>query len=230
MSQQDHSNVYEEFMAHQARLPGLNTQWEAALQHATHLKFPKSAVIPHRTRPGVYYLAKGEVILNYYTSCGQVRTALYFEEGSLFNEARTFSGYNPAGIFSCLTDTEVYLFTRECILDAAFIRQYPELISNLLSTMGAKMLIHYSFLADMGMGSHLVHICRLLRSMSQKNNNSLRFPGRMTQQEVASLLGVHRTTLARTLRRLVSMGVISKFTRKEVCIENRDLLFELAEK
>lgn len=82
----------------------------------------------------------------------------------------------------------------------------------------------------MGTGSHIVHICRLILSLSQKNGNSLRFSAEMTQQEVAALLGVHRTTLARILRRLISMGVISKFTNREVCIENRELLLQLAEK
>ena len=230
MLQQNSSSIFDESMAQRAHMSGLNGQWKSALHYATCLKFPKNAVIPHSTKPGVYYLAKGEVVLTYCSSCGRERTALYYEEGSLFNEARTFSGYNPDGIFTCTTDVEAYLFSRDCILNTEFIRSYPELIRSLLASMGAKILLHYSFLADMGTGSHIVHICRLILSLSQKNGNSLRFSAEMTQQEVAALLGVHRTTLARILRRLISMGVISKFTNREVCIENRELLLQLAEK
>lgn len=217
-------------MAQQARMSGLNEQWKSALHHASHLTFPKHAIIPHNEKPGVYYLARGEVVLTYCSSCGKERIALYYEEGSLFNEARTFSGYNPAGIFTCATDVEAYLFSRECILNTEFIRNYPELICNLLTSMGAKILLHYSFLADMGTGSHLVHMCRLILSLSSKNGNRLRFSAEMTQEEVAALLGVHRTTLARILRRLISMGIISKFTNREVCIENRELLMQIAGK
>lgn len=50
----------------------------------------------------------------------------------------------------------------------------------------------------------------------------------MTQQELALLLGMHRTTLTRILCRLRESGVLGRFTRHELEILDRARLAELA--
>ena len=95
--------------------------------------------------------------------------------------------------------------------------------------MGLKMLIHYSFLAGMGTGSHVVHLCRFILSLARKNNGQSAFPSGMTQLEVAELLGIHRATLTRAVQQLKQMGVITSFTRREVRISNMVLLEQLAD-
>ena len=52
----------------------------------------------------------------------------------------------------------------------------------------------------------------------------------MTQQELALLLGMHRTTLTRILCRLREMNVLGRFTRHELRILDRVRLEELAGK
>jgi len=226
----DSGTHFDEDMVRSARVAGINREWQKSLHYATRYVFPKNAVIPHDSKPGVYYLAKGAVVLTYCSACGRERITLFYEEGSIFNEARTFSGYDPDGRFSCATDVEVYLFSKQLLFDFDFIRKNPNLIQNLLKTMGMKILLHYSFLSEMGTGNRMMHVCRLLLSMSKKNGNLLLFSAGMTQQEVANLLGMHRTTLARILRRLIKIGIISKFTLREVRIVNYELLQMYAEK
>lgn len=216
-------------MARIGHVADLNRAWEKVLhRYAVKTVYPKDAVIPHQQSKGMYYLAQGSVGIFYTSSCGRERLTLCIEPGCLFNEARTLAGYNPEGRFVCTSETEVWRFTENLLEDVDFVREYPALISNLLRSMGVKMLIHYTFLADMGTGQHEVHLCRFILSMARKHNNSSTFPCGMTQQEVADLLGIHRATLARALQKLKHTGVISSFNAREVQISNWNLLLSLA--
>lgn len=215
-------------LAQIGHIADLNKEWEEVLHLAHKVNYPKDAVIPHQQMAGMRYLAKGRVIISYCSSCGRERLTLYINPGCLFNEARTMSGYEPGGRFVCVTDAEIYCFPKGILDDLDFIRKYPHLISNLIRSMGIKILIHYSFLASMGTGSHLVHLCRFIMSLARKNGDRKSFPSGMTQQEVADLLGIHRATLARALHRLKQLGVITAFTRREVRIGNWEMLEEFA--
>lgn len=216
-------------MARIGHVADLNRDWESVLQrYAARGIYPKDAVIPHQKSRGMYYLARGSVGIFYTSSCGRDRLTLCIEPGCLFNEARTLSGYNPEGRFVCTSEAEVWRFRENLLEDMDFVREHPPLISNLLRSMGIKMLIHYTFLADMGTGHHEIHLCRFILSMARKNNSSSVFPCQMTQQEVADLLGIHRATLARALQKLKHNGVISSFNFRKVEIRNWDMLLSLA--
>lgn len=50
----------------------------------------------------------------------------------------------------------------------------------------------------------------------------------MTQKEMASLLGIHRTTLLRIIHKLRRKGIIARFTQREVIILDLPQLKRLA--
>ena len=215
-------------MARIGHVADLNKPWEDVLRYAVRSVYPKDAVIPHQKTRGMYYLSRGSVGIFYTSSCGRERLTLCIEPGCLFNEARTLAGYNPEGRFVCTSESEIWRFPENLLEDAAIIREHPVQIANLLRSMGIKMLIHYTFLADMGTGRHEIHLCRFILRLARKNNSQSAFPCHMTQQEVADLLGIHRATLARALQRLKQHGVISSFTARKVQISDWNLLLSLA--
>lgn len=221
--------AFDSALAKNACVCNANREWEEVLHLATHRVYPKNSVIPHHELPGIYYVAKGIVVISYTSSCGRERKALYIEPGSLFNEARSLTGYEPGGRFTCIKDVELYAFPEGLLRNLDFIRSYPHLVRNLLHTMGAKILIHYSFLADMGIGSHLAHIARFLLGLSAKHGNVKEFKPQVTQQELADLLGIHRATLARSLQQLKQQGVIASFTCRKILITDMPRLQRLAE-
>ncbi len=221
-------NILDSELARIGHVADLNREWEDVLHYAVKVVYPKDAVIPHQKARGIYYLSKGSVTISYTSSCGRERLTLCIEPGCLFNEARTLSGYDPDGRFVCTSDVEVWRFPEHLLENADFVREHPAQIVNLLRSMGVKMLIHYIFLADMGTGSHVAHLCRFILSLARKNRNSTTFPCRMTQQKVADLLGIHRATLARALQRLKQSGVITCFTSRKVQISDWNLLVSLA--
>lgn len=210
-----------------AQVADLNRCWEKLLHLARRHVYAKHAIIPHQRNNSFYYLSDGLVGLFYTASCGRERLTLRVKPGCIFNEARPLSGLAPEGRFVCMQASVIWHFPEHLLGDPAFISRHSEQISNLLRSMGTKILTHYIFLAEMGTGSHETHLCRFIQALvcGKRQRN---IPCNMTQEEVASLLGIHRTTLARLVRRLKKRGVISSFTARNITIENREELDKLA--
>lgn len=216
------------FYVRAATISGLNTCWEEIFDMATRHTYEKDSIIPHAQLGGIYYLASGAVSIFYVAHDGQERLTLRIKPGCLFNEARTFAQCNPEGVFYCTKKSIIWRFPNDLLQDESFITAYPRHISNLLWSMGVKMLIHYTFLADMGVGNHESHVCRFIFELSQCHNTETRFPCPMTQKEMASLLGIHRTTLLRIIHKLRRKGIIARFTQREVIILDLPQLKRLA--
>lgn len=211
-----------------ARISELNREWEELLHRGSKITYCKHTIIPHETAKSIFYLVKGTVELSYNNISGHKRIALYYGPGTLINEARTLTGDNLSGTFTCMEDVELYQL-KEDLCSLEFIRTYPHLIKNLLKTMAIKMLLHYCFVTTMGTGSHLSMVCRFILSSAAAYGCPPRFRLGMTQQDVADLIGMHRGTLARTLRKLKQLGIIEKFTSSVVQISDYAELKKLAQ-
>lgn len=210
-----------------ARIAGLNTAWEELLHLGSKRCYPKNTIIPHETAKGIFYLSRGTVELAYNNSMGHKRIALYYGPGTLINEARSLTGHNLGGTFTCMEAVELYLFNKD-LCNEEFIRKYPHLIHNLLKTMAVKMLLHYCFVTTMGTGSHLSQVCRFILSTAAVHGYPEQFSLNLTQQEVADLIGMHRATLARAIQKLKKMGVVDKFTSSKVHVTDYEQLEDIA--
>ena len=160
---------FETTLARTGRIEGLNPCWEEVLHLATRRDFEKDAVIPHTRWRGMYYLSRGSVAIAYIAACGRERLTLRVGPGCLFNEARTVSSYEPGVVFQCLEPSEIWRFPEELLQDEAFLSAHPRQVASLLHSMGIKILIHYTFLADMGTGSRESHVCRFILNLSRQN-------------------------------------------------------------
>ena len=208
-------------------LAGLNQEWEEVLNHANKLVYAKNTVIPHE-QAGIYYLSRGLVNIFYSSSCGRERLALCIGAGCIFNEARAVSGLYSEGRFVCMEESEVWRFPETLLEDPNFIRDHPRQVISLLRSMSIKILTHYTFLAEMGTGPHTAHLCRFILALARKHNSDS-FACGMTQQKVADLLGIHRTTLVRVLQQLKRAGIVSAFTAHRIQVDDWERLTELAE-
>ena len=210
-----------------AQVAELNRCWEKLLHLATRHVYARQAIIQHQLSNCFYYLEDGLVGIFYTASCGRERLTLRLKPGCIFNEARPLSGLQPEGRFVCMRDSVVWHFPERLLGDVDFISAHAAEISNLLRSMGIKILTHYLFLAEMGTGSHEAHLCRFIQALA-RGSQQRNIKSHMTQEEVASLLGIHRVTLARLVRRLKKRGVISSFTARNISIENYEQLNLLA--
>jgi len=96
--------------------------------------------------------------------------------------------------------------------------------------MAKKILIHYLSLTslrdDVGI-KMLVTFFLQLYFEKNKNNDSNILNVNYTQQDIADILGVHRTTIARALHTLKMMNILEYKSRHEIIINNLDYLKNL---
>ena len=159
---------------------------------------------------------------------GKEVKALYYNQNAIFNEARTFSVLNPDCTFVCVEDCELCFFSREIFKGTDFIRSYPHIIQNLLSTMGEKMLLHYYALTSLRADTDIVNVSRFILQLYREHGKKLTFNIAYSQQDIADILGVHRTTVARAIRKLKEDDILVRMSRYEIVISDLDGLKKVA--
>ena len=132
-------------------------------------------------------------------------------------------------LVTCTEDAEVALFDSALLSDEDFASQYPDLMINLVHSLSVHMVIHSQRLAEASLSNSVAQVCRIILELSDRHGGRARFSPEMTQQELALLLGMHRTTLTRILCRLREGGVLGRFTRHDLEILDRARLVEMAE-
>lgn len=71
----------------------------------------------------------------------------------------------------------------------------------------------------------MCRLCDLLLQLSNPHQPDLR----MSQSDVAAMMGLHQTTVARLIRRLREEGIIGRFTKWELQVLDRERLRRLAQ-
>lgn len=221
------SNAIHGDASQTAHMEGMNSVWDSITNLASYVVYKKNDIIPHEQQKGVYYIKKGQVVLSYNSPQGIERIAMIYEKNTIFNEARVFSECSIYGQFKCVTDVNAYFFPRTLINSEHFIKNHPRIVQNLMFTMGTKILTHYSFLSEMGTGDRTACVCRYILNLAARYGYVASFPAGLSQQEICNVLGVHRTTLARILRKLKNLGCISSFTMRNITIKDYDMLTAL---
>ena len=215
--------------------PGLNKIWEKVLSLAQKQEHGKGRYLILNTVPTgtFFYLEKGRLTILHGAVNGKVQHMLYMEPGSLINVAdalgRQSTNFRDPGCqFYCLTDVTLWSFPGFLLTDEAFISRNPELIANLLTSLGVKLLAMHNSLSYANAGDALTKICRFCLNMSQANDGATELVPNISQTELANLFGMHRGTLLRSIQELKQRGVIGELTKERLSIENLEELRRLA--
>lgn len=214
-----------------ARVSKLNAPWSRVLHLAARSSFLRNQVVDVTTlaeRAYFYYIISGWVRLSYVAPGGEERAILYAGPGTLMNVPSVLAHDVENTQVVCTEDVELALFSASLLADEAFAAAHPDLMLNLIHSLSVHLVIHSQHLADSALAGSLGHVCRIFWEMSEKCGGRVRFRLDMTQQELAALLGIHRTTLTRILCRLKDMGVLARCTRSELHILDRERLAVLA--
>lgn len=213
-------------------LENMNLPWAELLHLGTRHVYPKKfpLALPGDAQLDFYYLARGRLRVMQGTVTGHERAMLYVNSGSVFNEASALAGFDdPDCRFFCLEESEVWRFSGKLLHDPAFVKKYPEMIINLMISMGTKLLIMHVGMSDKGDGTAQRQVCRYLLSLARSHGGSAEFVPGLSQEEIALFLGMHRATLVRVLRKLQNLGVLEYFTKFSARIGNISLLSAMAE-
>lgn len=186
--------------------------------------YPKGRVVSAKAVDNVFYLlTKGHVRLSYVGDEGQERSSLFLGPNCIFNEIPALRQTATSIVFCCMEPVELWCFPASLLEDDTFIVTHPRLMANLLQSVARKSGVFFQHLSAMSFSSSMSQLCAMLLELVEE-----RMP-RMTQSEVAAVLGLHLTTVARLIRTLRDEGVIGKFTKTELEILNVQRLQELAQ-
>jgi len=201
-----------------------NHIWDTILHLGERLVFPAGTIITHNKYKGIFFIKKGVVCLSYFSNNGKEIKALYYNRKSIFNEARTFSEMNYECSFVCVKECELYFFKKEIFHNNEFIKKYPYIVQNLLKTLSDKVLIHYYALTGLRADNDVTNVSRFILDLYVKNGKVNTFKIAYNQQDIADMLGVHRTTVARTIRFLKESGALFQLSRYTVAISDIEVL------
>lgn len=126
-------------------------------------------------------------------------------------------------------DCTVYAFSRKCVLNE-ILPQNPELTAALFRTLAIKVRVLINQTVCLSLDDLPARICKYLnlrREAQILKDGPLVVCPVLNQQELASLLGVHRVTLNKSLRELEKAGVLGPYSRDEVYILDRVRFDEL---
>lgn len=227
-------NIPQQFSPETLRsgiLGPMNLPWKDALGLARARSLPaRSTLVLHGAELlDFYYLAHGRIRLMHSAEDGCARSMLRIGPGNLFNEATALAGFDaPDCCFYCLQTCEIFRFPGRLLHDAAFVSSHPELITNLMISLATKLLVMHVGLSTTAGTSALRRLCRYFLSLSRRNGDALEFAPGLTQDELATFLGLHRATVVRALGELRRKGAIVRFTKRQMRIGDMELLRSLA--
>ena len=212
-------------------LTELNRPWEKVINLGTTMAFPSKSVVAGGgglfDGTGMFYIRKGLVRLSHVTQGGAEHILLYLAEGMLFNEIPMLHPGYPY-LFTSLETLEAVYFPHT-IFTVDFCAAYPDLARNLIKSLGKKGSSLYALLASSRARHSFASACyALLRLFYFSSNSEGGMVPRLSQQELATFLGMHRSSLHLALVRLQQEGIIGRYHKKGCMIHNPDKLLMYA--
>ena len=210
-------------------LRDINAPWERVLSLGKPVFFPKHTILQggeeNSRGPGMFYILSGRIRLSFLAVNGQEKFLFYMGKGVLFNEMPMFlQTYPSLAFFSCMENVHaVFLSKKLFTLD--FIRKNPDLALNMISSLTLKARNFHAQLCSIGIHDAFTNVCRILYSMYLFNQDNGKIVPWLTQQEFAAILGIHRSTLHGALSRLRAEGIIGKYCRNLLEINDVEQLY-----
>jgi CRP-like cAMP-binding protein len=199
---------------------------------------PKGAVIlgMKETVDGVYYVQEGVVEIMLNTQSGPEKVLYCVGKGCVFGEVCCFApGDDQEAMVKALTDCTLYFFQRETI-EGPIAREYPQLLLELIRILGHIVRMYGILLQDSLSLDFFVRVCRFLVYLVRFKGSDV--TGRqvrvvvqsgVTQSDIARLLGVHRVTVSKAVKKLKEQGILQRFTKSELVIADFPGLCRLSE-
>ncbi len=212
------------------RIKSLNTPWREVMHLGVTKEFPRHTEFIEDQDDSFYLMLQGTLRLSGLSASGRERVIMYMESDCIFGEV-VYIHKSPMHDSSLTTieKSEIVAFPVTLLDDVEFCRQYPHLILNLVHSIGIKAGAFFSQIYDSSLLESKTQICRLIYQMWKENLEAPSFQPGISQSDMASILGLHRSSLTRNLQILREEGIISGFTKTQLEITNARKLAELAE-
>ena len=207
------TTMQETGVAFPLSIPSINREWEKVLHLGVRKRFPAHELIMRGDRAcdEMMYVYSGRVRCEHPGLKGNLKICFYAESGTIFGEALAINHLPTVATFFASEDTVVYAFS-VTTLKNDIVTKYPDLAFNLMQTMAYKIRMYSLHLESITLNDVYGQICRICYSLLIESNSLERTPG-ISQQELADILGVHRNTIVRTIKKLKDDNIITELSR-----------------
>lgn len=219
-------------------LENLSPAWGRAIHLASRRQIAKGTVaLGMGAAPdGVYFVQEGILETILATHNGPEKVLYRVHHGCIFGEVcYSVGGPNEEVFVKARTDCTLYFFSRDTI-EGQIAREHPELLLEMARVLGHIVRMYGVLLQDSLNLDFFVRVCRFLVYL-------VRFKGAdpaglqvhilvesgVTQGDLARLLGVHRVTVTKAVKKLKDQGVLRCFTKRELEITDFPRLLRLSE-
>ncbi len=211
------------------RCPYLRTLRDAILEelcpHTSLLQYGRGEVVfwQEDECPGLFLIQQGSVKLFKISPQGRELIVRVLYEGAAFNEVPVFDGgVNPINV-GCLEETQLWLVKPDAIRQA--MRRYPEMAAELIRHLSLHLRQLIATVEELSFYQVTSRLARLLNSLPEEQ---LSGETRLTQDQLAALLGTVREVVARSLRDLERSGAIH-LERRQILIADHAILQQWAQ-
>ncbi|HVA37043.1 MAG TPA: Crp/Fnr family transcriptional regulator [Candidatus Dormibacteraeota bacterium] len=178
-------------------------------------RVPKHQIIVYEGDPGdsFYVLLKGSVAVSRMTGEGKETILSILKEGDFFGEMALFNSSLRSASVKTLTDVEVGLITRADFLD--LLGKNPSIGRSLVIALAERLREANQLIASayQDIRSRLATLLlKLSEKFGEQVPEGLRITQRLTNQEMASMVGTTRETVNRTLNKFWDEGLIDMRT------------------
>jgi CRP-like cAMP-binding protein len=210
--------------------------WDRVTHLATRQVHPKGSLLLDMEAPanGIFFIKEGQAETALYTLHGPEKVLYCVGKGCLFGEASCFStGVTGEATVWARTPCVIYFFRKETV-EGPIAREHPELLLEMIGMLGHIVRMYGLSLQDSLSQDYFVRVCRILvyfvhwRQGQLVRDARVTIQSDVTQNDLAKLLGIHRVTVTKAVRRLKELGIIHHFTKSELDIADFPGLCRLA--
>lgn len=191
-------------------------------------RFRSETTILHREHPGgaLYVILSGKVKVHNGSCDGKEFVLALLAAGELFGEMSLLDGGGRSANVTTLEPTEVLVLTRDALM--ACIQQSPQIAINLLATLAGRLRLsnenNQAFATLDASGRAAKRLLDLGRKHGVKTAAGLQIGIRLSQSDLAGLIGTTRETTNKILNEFRSLGWLAVDKQRRITLLREDRL------
>lgn len=193
---------------------------EAVRGYIFERRYDRNEVIIMEGEPcqAAYFVAQGRAKIVKTSEEGREQVLRVMRHGDSFNDVPVFDGGpNPATAVA-LEETLIWGIPKDRLLE--LVRNNPKVAENVLRVFSQRLRQLVALVEDLAFRHVTARLAKMLLEHESEDER------RLTQQEMAALVGTAREMVGRGLKALEALGAI-KIDRKRIVIVNRAVLRDL---
>jgi len=185
-------------------------------------------IIFHKDDSGstMYILAEGSVKISVPSELGNEIILSMLGSGESFGELSLFDGKPRSATVTCVGPTEVFVLYRDDFID--FVTKHPRLALNIIASLSQRLRRTDNLVEDVVFLDIPARLAKKLLELSrshgkEKPDGSLEIELRLTQLDIANMLGTTRESVNRQLVAFESRGFITIDRQRITLLKPLDL-------